>query len=92
MNACYLQKHVHLGLPSDSGVLLDLRNGDYIGLSPAQVTALSRVVRGWPRSTQSHPVRTSEEVIHLIGALVARGLLTEDETLGNEKIQILRSL
>ena len=82
MTQHYLKTHVHLTLTEGSGILLDLRRGEYIGLTPVQVGALSRVVHGWPALPYSQGDEASEEVTGLLETLTKRGLLTAEESLG----------
>jgi len=82
----YLQSDVYLSMPGNSGILLDLRSGDYIGLESGQVRALSRIVRGWPtpRTSASQTVPTANEVAELVRTLTTRRLLTQQKSLGKE--------
>jgi Transglutaminase-like superfamily len=84
VNPYYLCRHVYLSMTGDAGILMDLRDGSYIGVSPAQAGVLSRLVTGWPAPTRPPEDRTLKEVSGLVATLTQRGLITDDTSVGKE--------
>lgn len=88
MNRHYLLPHVHLSVVNNSGILLDLKKGDYIGLSPAQVRALGSVIQGWPSLPSGSDSPHPEQIGALVDTLMKRGLVTGIASLGKPAIPV----
>lgn len=77
-----LPQYVHMCAFGDAAVLLDLRTDCYHGLSQRQSAALSLIVRGWPRASESSGAEDVEAALELAHDLAGLGLLTQDNACG----------
>ena len=84
MSEYYLRSHVRLTVAGGDAILIDMRRGDYLGLSAAQSATLSGVVQGWPVPSLPQRCRPADDGGELIRALLQRSLLTRDPRRGRD--------
>lgn len=73
-----LAPHVRACASDGQVILLDLRNGRYVGIGGARSGALADRVDGWPRSPNAlREGATSTAANQLVASLLARGLLAD---------------
>jgi transglutaminase superfamily protein len=76
----YLSAHVRACVADGTTILLDMKSDRYIGLGPAEASALQSRVENWPaaeRCDLPFETRAAEELIY---EFLERGLLTPDQT------------
>jgi hypothetical protein len=73
-----LAPHVRACASEGQVILLDLRNGAYLGIGGETCSALAEHVDGWPRSVDAvHECTTLEATQRIAMGLLQRGLLTD---------------
>jgi hypothetical protein len=90
MQKYLLAPDVQMCLAGDAAIFLDLSQDEYFGLSGTQAQALRKAVIGWPDNDDVGQSDARDTVDHdeLARALIARGLLTIDQSVGKRPTRI----
>jgi Transglutaminase-like superfamily len=87
-----LARHAFVCVRNEGAVFLDLRNDRYFALRGTQAAFIGQVVEGWPggksAGTTETPVETNS-CNNLIQALISRGLITTDLSIGKAAEPVL---
>src|SRR5258708_36263188 len=79
----FLSAHSYCCELEDGAIILELVTGAYVGVHAEHLADLRICVRNWPNSREADPDVTPEICAaseRLIGALLARGILTTSPT------------
>jgi hypothetical protein len=87
----FMQQHVHMCPIAEGAILLDLRRGEYLGLTVSQVCALADLVAGWPADANFSPEKAADPSSFL-EHLHARNLVTDDRSVGKAATPIDRQV
>jgi hypothetical protein len=82
MKRLFLHRDAYMCQTSDGALFMNIRSEKYFGLSRDDVLALSAVVAEWPTDATSSIQSLDEEIDSIAKAMLEKGLLTEEPSLG----------